>query len=228
MEYSAPSASSSQTKAVIVSKSTRPRYSSEVCRRRIRSSRIDSTRSLVASLDALPHSERPATLVCASAVGIYGSRGDEQLDESSPPGRGFLADVCRDWEAAAFAAEERGLRVVTLRIGIVLSRRGGALPMMALPFRLGLGGRIGDGRQWVPWVHLDDLVSLIRETLNDTEWRGPVNATAPNPVRNALLTRSLARALHRPALLPVPAFALRTALGELSDELLDGGQFKLR
>lgn len=189
-------------------------------RRRIRESRIDSTRSLVRTLDALEASERPATLVCASAVGVYGSRGDEELDEDSPPGDGFLADVCRDWEAAARGAEACGVRVVSLRIGIVLSRHGGALPMMALPFRFGLGGRLGDGRQWFPWVHLEDVVGLIERALDEPSWHGAVNASAPQPVRNAELTRTLARVLSRPALLPVPAFAVKLALGELAGELL--------
>lgn len=189
-------------------------------RLRIRSSRIDSTVAMVAALAGLPEARRPRTLVCASAVGYYGDRGEERLDEESGPGRGFLAEVCRDWEAAASAAAEHGVRVVHLRLGVVLARDGGALPPMARAFRLGVGGRIGDGRQWSPWIHIDDVVALIRAALADESFSGPVNATAPQPVRNIELTRALARQLRRPALLPVPAFALRAALGELAVELL--------
>jgi uncharacterized protein (TIGR01777 family) len=189
-------------------------------RRRIRSSRIDSTHSIARAIGALPSAQRPQSLVCASAVGYYGDRGDERLDEAAAPGRGFLADVCRDWEAAAARAEDHGVRVVPLRIGIVLAREGGALPRMARPFRLGAGGRLGDGRQWFPWIHIDDLVALIATIIDAEDIRGPVNASAPEPVRNAELTRTLGRVLRRPTPLPVPAFALRLALGELADELL--------
>jgi hypothetical protein len=187
---------------------------------RILSSRVDSTRSIVAAMQALPADERPDTLVCASGVGYYGDRGDDPLDEASAPGGGFLADVCRQWEAAAQAAQEFGVRTVSLRIGIVLSRAGGALPMMAMPFRMGAGGRMGDGNQWVPWIHIDDLVGLLIAALEDPEMRGAVNAVAPNPVRNRELTSAMAQTLRRPALLPVPAFVLKLALGELSGELL--------
>ena len=189
-------------------------------RRRILASRIDSTRAMVDALGALPKPERPSTLVCASAVGIYGSRGDEILDENAETGGGFLADVCRAWEDAACAAEPLGLRRVSLRIGIVLSRSGGALPRLARLFRLGLGGRLSDGRQWSPWIHLDDLVALIEACLGDEVLSGPINAVAPEPVRNADLTRTLAATLRRPAPFRVPARALRLGLGELSDELL--------
>jgi len=189
-------------------------------RRRIRASRIDSTRSIVSRLHALSRSERPAALVCASAVGYYGSRGEALLEESAEPGSGFLAEVCVEWEAAAAAAADLGVRSVSLRTGIVLAREGGALPAMALPFRFGLGGRIGDGRQWVPWIHVDDLVRLVQACLASDAYRGPLNAVAPEPVTNAQLARALGRRLHRPALLPVPAFALRFALGDLAVELL--------
>ncbi|MEE9608978.1 MAG: TIGR01777 family oxidoreductase, partial [Myxococcota bacterium] len=189
-------------------------------RRRIYASRIDSTRAIAAALEATPGAERPAVLVCASAVGFYGSRGEEPLDETSPAGRGFFADLCGAWEAAALAAEACGVRTVCLRIGIVLAREGGALRLMARVFRLGLGGRLGNGEQWFPWVHADDVAALIRRAVSDAALRGPVNAVAPVPVRNKQLTRALAAALGRPALLPVPAFALRAGLGELSEELL--------
>ncbi|MDH3519886.1 MAG: TIGR01777 family oxidoreductase [Myxococcales bacterium] len=189
-------------------------------RRRIRESRIDSTHALVATLGGLAPAERPSTLLCASAVGIYGSRGDLLLDESAEPGAGFLAEVCVDWEAAALRATALGVRSVCLRTGIVLSREGGALPAMALPFRFGLGGRLGDGRQWFPWIHIDDEVALARAALDNAAYTGPLNAVAPKPVTNAALTRALGSILHRPTLLPVPACAVRVALGDLAEELL--------
>jgi uncharacterized protein (TIGR01777 family) len=189
-------------------------------RRRILASRVESTRSLAAGIAQLPSDERPSALICASAVGFYGSRGDEVLDETSPRGTGFLADVCEEWEAAARESEALGVRTVCLRTGIVLAREGGALPAMALPFRFGLGGRLGDGRQWFPWIHADDLVALAIAALEDERYRGPLNGVAPEPVTNAALTRALGRVLHRPGCLSVPAFALRLALGDLSAELL--------
>lgn len=189
-------------------------------RKRILESRVDSTRALVRAMGELAPDERPRVLVCASAVGIYGDRGEELLEESAAPGRGFLADVCIAWEKAAQPAEKLGVRTVSLRIGVVLAREGGALVPMATAFRFGLGGRLGSGRQWFPWIHVDDLVAMIRCALGDERWRGVVNATAPNPVRNAELTRALAAVLRRPALLPVPALALKLALGEMAGELL--------
>jgi hypothetical protein len=190
-------------------------------RARIRASRVDSTRALVAALARRDPGDRPRTLVCASAVGYYGSRGEEILDESARPGRGFLAELCVAWEEAARAAADHGVRVVSLRIGIVLAREGGALPLMARAFRLGVGGRLGSGRQWVPWIQADDLAGLIRAVLDDERFEGPVNAVAPTPVRNRELTHELARAVHRPALLPAPAFVLRALLGDVAGELLD-------
>lgn len=189
-------------------------------RRKILDSRVASTRSIVEALAALAPGERPDAFVCASAVGYYGDRGDELLDESAGAGTGFLADVCRQWEAAAQPADALGVRTVSLRIGIVLSSAGGALPLMSLPFRFGAGGRLGDGAQWVPWIHIDDLVALLVTALDDPRLRGPVNGVAPNPVRNRDLTVALAQTLRRPALLPVPGFALKVLLGELSAELL--------
>jgi uncharacterized protein (TIGR01777 family) len=187
-------------------------------RRRVLDSRVAGTRAVVAALGrAAP---RPAVLVAASAVGFYGSRGDEPLPESAAAGHGFVADVCRAWEAEARAAEALGVRVVALRIGIVLGSGGGALERMVKPFRLGVGGRLGSGRQWVPWIHLDDVVGLALHAAATAALAGPVNAVAPAPVTNAELTRALGRALHRPAVLPVPTFALRLALGELSEVLL--------
>jgi uncharacterized protein len=189
-------------------------------RARIYDSRIGSTEDLAESLGQLAPEKRPPVLVCASAVGYYGSRGEELLDESAAPGESFLARVCVAWEAAAARAALHGVRVVQLRIGIVLAREGGALPKMVLPFRLGLGGPLGDGRQWVPWIHLDDLVALIQKVLADASIVGPVNAVAPLPVRNAELTAEIARQLHRPAFLRVPGFAVRALLGEVAIELL--------
>jgi len=189
-------------------------------RQRIRGSRVDSTRALVHAIGDLPAPSRPRSFVCASAVGFYGDRGDECLDETASAGAGFLAEVCREWEAAAAEASGYGLRSVQLRIGIVLAREGGALPQLALPFRFGAGGRIGSGRQWVPWIHIDDLVALLLTSLEDDDLHGPVNAVAPEPVRNAELTRLLGRVLKRPTLLPVPGFALRAALGDLAGEML--------
>ena len=189
-------------------------------RARIRASRIESTRALVEAMAALPPERRPRVLVCASAVGYYGSCGDTLLDESAAPGTGFLADVCVEWEQAARAAADHGVRSVSLRIGVVLAREGGALVPMARAFRFCVGGRLGDGRQWFPWIHVDDLVAMIRIAIADDRWAGGFNAVAPNPVRNAELTRTLASTLRRPASIPVPAFALRLLLGELAGELL--------
>jgi uncharacterized protein (TIGR01777 family) len=189
-------------------------------KRRIRDSRIESARDITRVLADLPEHDRPRTVVCASAVGYYGSRGDEILGEESPPGEGFLAEVCIGWEAAVAEAEPLGVRTVSLRIGIVLAREGGALPNLRRLFSLGLGGRLGDGRQWFPWIHVDDLVSLIVTALAQPGYRGPVNATAPEPVRNAELTRELAACLRRPAWFAVPGPILHLALGELAEELL--------
>jgi hypothetical protein len=189
--------------------------------RRIRASRVNSTRALVAAIEALPSERRPRALVCASAVGIYGSRGEEELPEQAAAGEGFTAELCRDWETAALTAGVYGVRVACLRFGIVLAREGGALALWVRLFRLGLGGRLGSGRQWVPWVHADDAVGLARQALDDARLRGALNVVAPGCVRNAELTRVLARRLRRPALLPAPAFAVRAALGPLAAELLE-------
>lgn len=187
-------------------------------------SRIDSTKGLVQRIAALPSGGRPRTLLCASAVGFYGDRGEEELREDAAPGDGFLAELCVAWEEEARRAEQLGLRVVRLRFGVVLSRAGGALPVLARAFRLGLGGRIGSGRQWFSWVHLDDAVALALRALEDARLGGPLNVVAPEPVRNADFTRAVARALRRPALLPAPAFAVRLALRDLAVELLGSRQ----
>src|SRR5206468_11798029 len=171
--------------------------------------------------EGLAELERPPRVIaCASAVGFYGDSGDAEQTEASPAGQGFLAEVCRDWESACAAAVKRGIRVTNLRIGLVLSTRGGALRKMLPVFRLGLGGRIGDGRQWMSWITLDDFVRVVERVLDDDALAGAVNAVAPHPVRNEEFTRALARVLGRPAVLPVPAVVLRLALGEMADELL--------
>jgi uncharacterized protein (TIGR01777 family) len=186
---------------------------------RIRDSRVLGTQRLVEAIRQCAHP--PKVLVSASAVGYYGSRGDEVLEETSPPGHDFLAEVCREWEQQARAAEDVGVRVVSIRIGIVLARQGGALPRMLTPFRWGLGSPLGNGRQYMPWIHLDDLVSLFCFAAQRPELRGPVNGVAPHPVTNREFTRTLARVLRRPAWLPpVPAFVLRLMLGEFAQVLL--------
>lgn len=191
-------------------------------KRRIRDSRVAATQRLVAAFAGL--SQRPGVLVSASAIGYYGSRGDEILTEDSAPGQGFLPEVCVARERAAAGAEPHGLRVVRLRIGIVLGPEGGALARMLPPFRLGAGGRLGAGTQWMSWIHVEDLVDLIRLALNSDNLRGPVNAVAPNPVRNTEFTETLARILRRPALVPAPALALRLLFGEMAEEVLLASQ----
>ncbi len=179
---------------------------------RIRQSRVEAARNVAAVIG-----ERgPAVLVQGSAVGFYGSRGDEELSEESAAGSGFLAEVCQEWEAAARPAAARA-RLVLLRTGIVLAREGGALPRMALPFKLFAGGPIGDGAFWQPWIHLDDQVALVRWALDEPRAEGPLNAAAPAPARNRDLARALGAALARPSFLPAPALAIRLALGELAE-----------
>jgi len=189
-------------------------------KQRFRKSRVDFTRQVVAAIAACPDGERPRTLINASAVGIYADRGDELLDEKAAPGDGFLADLCADWEQAALAAETHGTRVAMIRTGVVLGPDGRAWLKLQRLFRFGLGGRLGHGRQWMPWIHVDDLREAILYAATTESVRGPVNAAAPNPVRNADFTRELATSLHRPALFPAPAFALRIALGEFASVLL--------
>lgn len=191
-------------------------------KRTLLDSRVRATDLLVSTIAAVE--QRPATLLSGSAIGIYGDRGDELLDEASPPGSGALASVCVAWEAAAAAAADHGVRVATLRTGIVLGRRGGALAKQLPLFRLGLGGRFGSGRQHQSWITLDDEVGAIVHLLT-ADVRGPVNLTAPDPVTNVEFSRELGRALRRPAVLPAPAVALRLVLGrEMADELLLSSQ----
>jgi uncharacterized protein (TIGR01777 family) len=188
----------------------------------LRSSRVRTTRALVTALGRL--SARPKVFVSASAIGYYGSRGDEVLTEESKPGGDFLAGVSQEWEAEAVKAEALGMRVVRARFGIILAKHGGALPQMMRPFRFGVGGKIGSGQQWMSWVTLEDVVGIIRSALNNVSVNGAVNVVAPEPVRNAEFTKELARAMHRPAIFPAPAFALRLALGEMADALLLSSQ----
>jgi uncharacterized protein len=185
-------------------------------KRRIRESRLLSTEKLCQAL--VEADQPPQTFICASAVGYYGDRGNEILTEQSPSGTGFLAQVCREWEAVTLTAANAGIRTVNLRLGIVLSRHGGALKQMLLPFRLGLGGRIGDGRQWWSWIHIDDLVGAVHHILSTKSLAGAVNITAPNPVTNAEFTQALASTLERPAIFPIPGFAAKLAWGEFAKE----------
>ena len=185
---------------------------------RIRSSRVDGTRNLVKSLSLLK--TPPKTLVCASAIGFYGHRGEERLDDASAVGSGYLADVCKEWESEAQEAEKIGLRVVRLRIGVVLSKKGGALAKMLLPFKLGVGGIIGSGKQYWSWVGLNDLVRIISFCVENEGISGAVNAVSPNPMTNYDFTKAVGAVLHRPTIFPMPAFAAKLALGEMADELL--------
>jgi hypothetical protein len=185
---------------------------------RIRRSRVEGTRLLCESLSRL--TRPPRTLVCASAIGYYGSRGDEILKEESAPGKDFLAEVCRAWEKASAPAAAKGIRVVHLRFGVILSPRGGALTRMLLPFRLGAGGVIGSGSQHMSWISLDDAVGAVHHALDAEGLSGPVNAVAPKPVTNREFTRTLGTVLSRPTIFPVPAFAARLAFGEMADALL--------
>jgi uncharacterized protein len=187
-------------------------------KRRIRDSRIIGTHNLVEGLCRL--NKPPAVLVGASAVGYFGDRGDEQLDESAPAGQGYLSEVCQDWEAEYRRAESAGIRVAMVRIGVVLSRQGGALEKMLLPFRLGLGGRLGSGRQWFPWIHIDDIVGLMETAIFNQAIRGVLNGAAPGSITNEQFTRSLATALNRPVFLPVPAPAIKLLVGEMAAVLL--------
>ena len=214
-----PPAESLRDAAAVVHLAGEPvaqRWSTEV-KQRIRDSRVVGTRNLVAGLAGM--SRRPEVLVSASAVGYYGSRGDEVLRESSSPAGHWLSQVCVEWEGEAEAAAGLGMRVACIRTGIVLDARGGALQRMLPPFRMGAGGRLGDGRQWMPWIHVADLASLYRFVVENPV-RGPVNGVAPAVVRNAEFTREVGKALHRPTIFPVPLLALKLVFGEMADVLL--------
>jgi hypothetical protein len=191
-------------------------------KREIRDSRVLSTRSLVEAIAALPEDRRPRALVSQSATGYYGPRGDEPVDESDPAGKDFLAGVTVEWEREAGKATSAGVRVATTRTGVVLSAQGGALEKMLPPFKLGVGGPVAGGKQYVPWVHLDDVVGAMLRCLDDDAASGPINLTAPNPVTNAELSKTLGRVLHRPAVLPVPGLALKALYGEMATIVLTG------
>lgn len=191
-------------------------------RRLVRVSRVAGTRRLVQAL--LRCESPPKVLVSASAVGFYGDTGERMVTEDSPAGDGFLADVCRAWEKEALSAEKLGLRVVLARSGIVLSTEGGLLKQMLLPFKLGLGARLGSGDQYQSWIHIEDEVGLLEKVLMDERWEGPVNFTAPNPVTNARFSRQLAATLRRPQFLAVPAAGLRLLFGEMADAVFLEGQ----
>ncbi len=189
---------------------------------RIRASRVDGTAAIAKAIASMD--EPPRVLVCASAIGFYGDRGDEELTEDSAAGTGFLPEVCQAWEDAAAPAREAGIRVVNLRIGIVLSARGGALHKMLTPFKLGAGGVIGSGDQWMSWIAIDDVLGAIRHAIAQEQMTGPVNVVAPQPVTNRTFTKTLGRVLRRPTVLPLPAFAVRLVFGQMGEDLLIAGQ----
>jgi uncharacterized protein (TIGR01777 family) len=191
-------------------------------KRAIRESRVIGTRHLVEGLSEC--GDRPKVLVSASAIGYYGARGEEPLDEETSAGEGFLPEVCAAWEAQARRAQDLGMRSVQVRTGVVLDPRGGALAKMLPPFRLGVGGPVAGGRQYVSWIHVEDLVGVMRAALSDERWSGPVNGTAPEPVTNRELSQTLGRALHRPALLPVPGAALALLYGEMAQIVTTGAR----
>jgi uncharacterized protein len=186
----------------------------------LRSSRVDTTRGVVRAIAKMD--KRPQVLISASAIGYYGNRGDELVTEKSAPGSDFLSELAKEWENEAVKAEEFGVRVVLLRFGIILAKQGGALPQMMMPFKFGLGGKLGSGRQWTSWIALQDVVAIIQAVLSSDSWKGPVNLVAPQAVRNSDFTKSLGKVMHRPAIFAAPAFALRLAMGEMADTLLGG------
>lgn len=191
-------------------------------KRRIRDSRVVGTRTLV---DAFRKTKNPPRVfVSASAIGFYGDRGDETVDETSAPGKGFLAEMCVEWEAESARARDFGARVVTPRIGIVLTKKGGALAKMITPFKLGLGGKMGDGKHWMSWIAIDDLIALFHFALENEELHGAINATAPNPVTNEKFTKTLGKVLNRPTFFTMPEFAIKLIFGEMGEKLLLEGQ----
>lgn len=189
---------------------------------KIRDSRVGGTTALAEALAQAK--EKPQVFASSSAIGYYGDRGNELLNEHSSPGSGFLPEVCRDWEAATKAAVDAGIRTVQMRTGVVLSKNGGALGKMLTPFRLGMGGRIGDGQQWMSWIDVQDMVGAIHHVLKSDLLQGPVNMVAPKPVTNEEFTKTLASALSRPAVFPLPAFAVKLAFGEMGETVLLGSQ----
>jgi uncharacterized protein (TIGR01777 family) len=194
----------------------------ERAKRAILESRVTGTRNLLAGLEAIE--PRPRTLISGSAIGYYGAHGEEPLDEDAPAGNDFLAETCVAWEAEAERASALGMRVVRVRTGVVLNREGGALKKMLLPFRLGIGGPVAGGSQYMSWIHLEDLLGMIRTALADERWSGPINGTAPEPVTNRDFSHALGHALHRPSLLPVPGIALQLLYGEMSEIVTTGAR----
>jgi len=200
---------------------------SEKVKRAIRDSRVIGTRNLVAGLAQAGESQpggRPKTLISSSATGYYGPHGEEPLDEDAPPGTDFLAQVCAEWEAAAASATELGMRVVHVRTGVVLDKSGGALAKMLPPFRLGVGGPVAGGEQYMPWIHAQDVIGMMLAALEDERWSGPINATAPDPVPNRVFSKVLGKVLGRPSLLPVPSLALRALYGEMAEIVTSGAR----
>ncbi len=191
-------------------------------KRRVHESRVQGTRNLAEALAAAP--QAPRVFISASAIGYYGDRGEETLREESSSGNGFLPEVCREWEAAAEPAAKAEIRTVQMRFGVVLSASGGALGKMLPPFRMGIGGIVGRGRQWMSWIDIDDVIGAIQHAMKNDTLHGPVNVVGPNPVRNAEFTKTLASVLSRPAILPMPAFAARLVFGQMADELLLASQ----
>jgi len=200
---------------------------SEKVKRAIRDSRVIGTRNLVAGLAEAGEPQpggRPKTLISSSATGYYGPHGEEPLDEDAPPGTDFLAQVCAEWEAAAASATELGMRVVHVRTGVVLDKSGGALAKMLPPFRLGVGGPVAGGEQYMPWIHAQDVIGMMLAALEDERWSGPINATAPDPVPNRVFSKVLGKVLGRPSLLPVPSLALRALYGEMAEIVTSGAR----
>jgi uncharacterized protein len=196
----------------------------ESAKRAIRESRVLGTRNLVLGIEALAETERPKALVSGSAIGYYGAHGDEPIDEESPAGEDFLAQTCAQWETEAEMAARLGVRVVKVRTGVVLDSEGGALGKMLPAFKLGVGGPVASGRQYISWIHTDDVVGIVLAAIDGEQWSGAINATAPEPQRNRDFSKTLGRALHRPALLPVPGVALRLLYGEMAQVVTEGAR----
>ncbi|MFZ2112439.1 MAG: TIGR01777 family oxidoreductase [Solirubrobacteraceae bacterium] len=197
---------------------------SAAAKQTIRDSRVTGTHNLVRGLGELAEAERPRVLVSGSAIGYYGAHGDEPIDEEVPAGSDFLAQTCQAWEAEADAAEHHGVRVVKVRTGVVLDREGGALAKMLPPFKLGVGGPVAGGRQYISWIHPDDLVGIVLASIDEQQWQGAINATAPEPQRNGDFSKALGRALHRPSFLPVPGAALGLLYGEMAEIVTTGAR----
>ena len=197
---------------------------SDSAKRKIRESRVLGTRNLVRGIEALADADRPKALVSGSAIGYYGAHGDEPIDEETAPGKDFLAQTCAAWEAEADAAARLGVRVVKVRTGVVLDSAGGALGKMLPPFKLGVGGPVASGRQYISWIHADDVVGIVSAAIDDERWQGTINATAPEPQRNRDFSKALGRALHRPSLLPVPGVALRLMYGDMARVVTEGAR----